>query len=68
MTKILDDLQDELIAQFEAAGSMKAFAAKHGFSPQFLSDVKNGKRDASPRLCQALGLERFATVGYRRVK
>lgn len=62
----MDDLQETLTAEFEAAGSLKAFAANHGFSVQFISDVRNGRRNASPRLLQIIGLEKV--VSYRKAK
>lgn len=62
----MNELQEALGAEIEAAGSLKAFAAKSGFSVQFISDVRNGRRNASPRLMKIIGLERV--VSYRKAK
>lgn len=50
----------------KAEGSQKAWAAKHGISQAYLSDVLLGRREPSPAILRPLGLER-ATV-YRKIK
>lgn len=40
------------------AGTQAAWAAKHGFSPAYVSDVLNGRRDMSEALANALGFLR----------
>lgn len=61
-----DRLKEALDAHMEASGSAKAFAANHGFSAQFISDVRNGRRNASRRLLDIIGLE--SVTSYRSVK
>ncbi len=43
--------------------SAKAWALANGFSPQFVSDVLQGRREVSRKLGLALGLQRM-TVFY----
>lgn len=40
------------------------WAKEHGCAPSYVSDVLNGRRDPSPAILSALGLERV--VSYRR--
>lgn len=37
--------------------SQKAFADKAGITPQYVSDMANGRRDFSERILDILGLE-----------
>ncbi len=41
-----------------AAGGQKAWAEKHGVSPQFVCDVLKGRRGLTDTICQAIGLIR----------
>lgn len=53
-----------------AAGGQSAWAARHGFSPQYVCDVLRGRRDVSEALANALGLVRevrFRPLVERRV-
>jgi DNA-binding transcriptional regulator YdaS (Cro superfamily) len=40
------------------AGGQKAWAEKHGVSPQFVCDVLHGRRGLTDTICQAIGLIR----------
>lgn len=44
--------------------SAAAFAHRHDASPQYISDVLNGRRDPGPKLLEILGLERITV--YRK--
>lgn len=46
-------------------GTAKAAATVYGVSPQYLSDVLNGRREISEKLAKALGFERY--VAFRLV-
>lgn len=48
--KILDQ-------EIRAAGSISRFAAAENLSRQFIYDVLQGRREFTPRLCDAIGLE-----------
>ena len=39
----------------------KAWAAEHGFSESYLSDVLRGKRGVSDRMAEALGYQRIVS-------
>lgn len=54
----------ELIRQRLRAETQRALAASLGVSQAYLSEVLNGSLIASPRLAEALGLERL--ILYRR--
>jgi hypothetical protein len=57
--KHVHDLPDviKLLAQAVArAGTQKDYAKKHGFSPQYLHDVLNGRRQPGDKILDALGL------------
>lgn len=41
-----------------AGRSQKAWAEKHGISPQYVNDVLNGRRLPGDKITQALGLEK----------
>ena len=43
------------------AGSQRAFARAHGFSPAFLNDVLQRRRGISDAICRALRIERHVT-------
>lgn len=57
--------EDEVIEQLRAAiadaGSQRAFAEKHGFTPGYVSDVLKGQRGLSDRILAAIGVERVVT-------
>lgn len=42
----------------EVAGDQRAWARKHGISPQYVSDVLNGRRLPGDKITRALGLEK----------
>jgi len=46
------------------AGTAQAFAVQHGLSPQYVGDVRYGRRAPGPAILAALGLER--RVSYVR--
>ncbi|KQO61818.1 hypothetical protein ASF20_10150 [Methylobacterium sp. Leaf88] len=55
-----------LRAAIDAEGSASAVARRLGVSAAYVLDVRNGNRPASPRLLNALGLERrIVRVGGR---
>ena len=55
-TRISDaELLDRLRAAGAARGGSAALARRLGFTPQFISDVINGRRTISPRLALAMG-------------
>lgn len=47
------------------AGGQSAWAARVGVSPQYVSDVVNGRRDPAARMLAAVGVKRVTV--YRRV-
>lgn len=47
-------------------GGQAAWAAAHGVSPAYVSDVLNGRREPGESILRALRLERAVT--YKRVK
>ena len=47
----------ELIRK-RAGDNQAAWAIKHEFSPSYLSDVLNGRREPGEKILKALGLER----------
>lgn len=50
-----------IMDRIEARGSQKAVAEELGISPQYLSDILNGRRSVSDRVAEALGMERVTT-------
>ncbi|GJD97491.1 hypothetical protein OCOJLMKI_4722 [Methylobacterium iners] len=52
------DPQDVLRAAIEEEGSASAVARRLGVSPAYLLDVRHGRRPASNRLLEAMGLRR----------
>lgn len=65
-----DEMRDELRAACKAEGSQRAFAARLGVSPAYVSAVLGGVRPPSRVVLDALGLERVVEtrVSYRRRK
>jgi transcriptional regulator with XRE-family HTH domain len=55
--------REELQAMRTAAGSNKALAAKLRTSESYLSDVLNGRRDASDGFLKKMGLRRIVVRG-----
>ena len=51
----------ELRAVCDAAGSQRAWAAAHGLSVSYLSDVLLRRRPPGPAILRALGLRRIET-------
>ena len=62
----VQDACDRLRIAVQEAGSQKAFAEKHGLSPQYVNDVFTGRRDPSGKILTALGLVRV--VQFRAVQ
>ena len=50
-----DAMIDLLRAECETEGGQRPWAAKHGVSPQFVSDLLRGRRNISERVAEALG-------------
>lgn len=48
----------ELRSACAAAGGQAAWAKKAGISPQYVSDVVNGRKDPGPGMLAALGLRK----------
>lgn len=48
-----------------AAGGQKPWAAKHRVSPQYVSDVLLGRREAGRSILDALGLEKVVTYARK---
>ena len=51
-------VREVLRAACEREGSQRAWAIKHGISPQFLSEVLNGRKEPSPAVLEPLGMRR----------
>jgi len=49
---------ERLHQSVKKAGGQKAWAQKHGVSPQFVCDVLHGRRGLTETICQAIGLIR----------
>jgi DNA-binding transcriptional regulator YdaS (Cro superfamily) len=58
-----DEVMERLRAAIAEAGSQRAFAEKHGFTPGYVSDVIKGQRGLSDRILAAIGVERV--INYR---
>jgi hypothetical protein len=52
----LDDVLDLLRKRCADAGSLTAFAEAHDLDKQYVSQVLNGHRPPSERVCVALGI------------
>lgn len=57
------ELLDKLRTAVESEGSQRAWAARHGLSPQFVHDVLKERRGITDRIAEALGY-RIETVYY----
>lgn len=53
----LEDVGSMLKKRCDKVGGQMAFARAHGLHQQHISQVVNGQRPPSPRLCKALGIE-----------
>lgn len=58
-----DDVRE--LAKSRANGNQAAWARSNGFSPQYLSDVLNGRREPGDAILKALKVERITS--YRKV-
>jgi DNA-binding transcriptional regulator YdaS (Cro superfamily) len=56
----------ELRKAIRAAGGQSAWAAEHGLSASYVSDVLNARREPGPAILAAIGFER--RLIYRRKK
>lgn len=61
----LFDIYAEMRKMGRDAGSQRAWAAKHDVSPQYISDVLNGRKPPGPKILKPLGY-RAITV-YERI-
>lgn len=59
------EVMERLRTAITAAGGQRRFAAAHGFTAGYLSDVLHGKRALADRILTTIGVER--TVIYRVV-
>ena len=57
-----------LRAECDKAGSIRAWARKHGVSAMYVSNVLRSKQEPGPAICKPLGLTRETktVVTYRR--
>lgn len=62
----IGDVQRKLRRACSYAGSQKRVAEIAGVSPQYISDVLNGKREPGQAILTYLGLERV--ISYREVE
>ena len=58
-----DDVRAKLREDIGQA-SAASWAARHGVTRQYLSDVLRGRRDPGPTILDALGLSKAQTVTY----
>lgn len=66
MTK--EEIIEELTKQISVAGSQKAWAQRNGFSPAFINDILQGRREFTSRLAESLGYERRIIFVLRQSK
>jgi DNA-binding transcriptional regulator YdaS (Cro superfamily) len=57
---------NRLQAACKAAGGQAAWAARHGLSASYVSDVLNGRRDPGESILRALGLARVVRYVIQR--
>jgi hypothetical protein len=62
----IEDVIKALQKACAEAGDQKTWAAAHGLSGAYISDVIRGRRDPGERILTALGLERVTT--YRKLR
>lgn len=55
----MNDVEVRALLKAEAKPTQLAWAAAKGLAPSYVSDVLNGRRDPSPAILQALGLQRI---------
>lgn len=60
--------EQEVIARLRVevkeAGSLRAFAGKHGITASYIHDILHGRRAVSDRIASAIGIRRVVTVTY----
>lgn len=56
-----DDLRALLASACAEEGGQKYWAARHGVSAPYVSDVLNGRREPGESICSALGFVRKVT-------
>jgi hypothetical protein len=61
-----DELRNILTQACTESGSQQDWAKGHGFSPAYVSDVLNGRKDVSERIAEALGYVKF--TGFYKKK
>jgi hypothetical protein len=63
-----DQVRALLRAACDEAGSIRAWARRHGLSAMYVSNALRGKQAPGPSICKPLGLIREIkqTVTYRR--
>lgn len=49
----------------EDAGGQRPWAAAHGFTPAYINDMVNKRRQLSDRVLSMIGVEREITIVYR---
>ncbi|KKK63354.1 hypothetical protein LCGC14_2995130 [marine sediment metagenome] len=57
----VDEVRLELWKAVETEGTQKAWAENRDLSPQYISDVLNGRREPGPLILAGLGLRRVVT-------
>ena len=60
------DVVSLLCQECERLGGGSAWAKMHGVSAQYVTDVRQGRREPGPAIYKALGLERV--VSFKRVE
>ena len=63
----LVDVTARLQAACRDAGGQKAWAERHGLSPQYVSDVLNARREPGDGILSALGLCRVVRYVEKRI-
>lgn len=58
------EVMERLRGAVREAGSLRAFASRHGLTASYIHDVLNGRRAISERIAAALGVQRVVTVEW----
>jgi DNA-binding transcriptional regulator YdaS (Cro superfamily) len=63
------EVKQRFLAEVDAAGGQRAWAAAHGVTPAYVNDIVNNRRKFSQRILAMIGVESETKVVYydRRV-
>lgn len=61
-----EDVRRIILSACANRGGQKFFAESAGVSPQYVSDVLNGKREPGKSILDTLGIERVITYRYNK--